>query len=93
MKVDDVRRAFMRKLGAVEDRQGHHDFFYLDYQDSEYTVGKLSHSWSGNLNETQVRMLANKLHLENREFERFVECTLSREDMISVWQSRQRDLR
>lgn len=88
MRVEDVRRAFTRKLGAAEDRGRHHIYYYFDYEGSEYTVGKISHSWRGSLNDTQVDMLAKKLFLERREFESFVDCTLSTEEMIGCWQSR-----
>ena len=50
----DVKHAFTRKLGAEEDSSGDHNYFYFEYQGSEYTVGKLSHSWGGNLNDTQI---------------------------------------
>jgi hypothetical protein len=84
----DVERAFTHKLGADRDDSGDHVYFYLHHQGSDYTVGKLSHSWSGDLNNTQVGMLARKLCLQKREFEQLVACSLDAEDAIAIWQSR-----
>lgn len=88
MNVHDVKKAFTRKLGATADYSGDHIYFYLVYEGSEYTVGKLSHSWRGDLNDTQITMLSRKLELKKREFENFVDCNLKTPDMIKLWQSR-----
>lgn len=88
MDVSEVERAFKRKLGADEDRGKHHVFYFFQDGDSSYTVAKLSHSWRGALNDTQIRMLAKKLLLAKREFEMFVECSLSSESMIDLWRAR-----
>ncbi len=88
MTVHDVERAFTRKLGAERDDSGDHIYFYLNHRGSEYTVGKLSHSWRGSLNDTQVAMLARKLFLQKAEFEGFVECVTPAEEMKNLWQTR-----
>jgi hypothetical protein len=88
MRLKDARRAFTGKLGAHEDVSGDHIYYYYQYQGAEYTVGKLSHSWSGTLNDTQVNMLSKKLRLRKNEFEHWVECTMTNEIMIGLWQSR-----
>ena len=92
MRIHDVKRAFTRKLGAEGDDSGDHIYFYLDYKGSQYTVGKLSHSWSGDLNDTQIMMLARKLFLKKREFELFVDCTLNTAETIDLWQERRQAL-
>ena len=92
MKIRDIKRAFIRKLGAEEDNRKDHIYFYLDYKGSQYTVGKLSHSWSGDLNDTQVGMLSRKLYLKNQEFESFVNCTLSADKTTDLWQKNRRAL-
>ena len=88
LTVRDVEDCFERKLRAERDESGDHIYFYLNHQGSQYTVGKLSHSWKGSLNDTQVLMLARKLHLQAREFERLVSCDLSPADTVDLWQSR-----
>lgn len=88
MDIRIVKHSFIKKLGAEEDISGDHIYYYLDYQGSQYTVGKLSHSWSGSLNDTQVSMLAHKLHLKKKEFEQFVSCELDTQTAINVWQKR-----
>ncbi len=88
MTVQDVEDAFVKKLGAQRDDSGDHVYYYLRHGQSEYTVGKLSHSWRGNLNDTQIMMLARKLRLQKREFERFVDCELTTDQMIATWLQR-----
>ena len=88
MRIREVKRAFSHKLGAQEDDSGDHIYFYLDYKGSSYTVGKLSHSWSGDLNDTQIMLLARKLYLRKREFELFVDCTLTASETVNIWQER-----
>lgn len=92
MNVHDATKAFTRKLGATEDNSGDHIYFYLSFEGSDYTVGKLSHSWTGSLNDTQINMLAHKLHLKKHEFEQFVGCRLTTPDMINLWQQRRQTL-
>lgn len=88
MNIRTVKRSFVRKLGAEEDVSGDHIYYYLDYQGSQYMVGNLSHSWSGSLNDTQVGMLARRLHLKKGEFEQFVSCELGTQGAIDRWQKR-----
>jgi hypothetical protein len=88
LELEDVERALLRKLGASEERGQHHVFFFYRDGASNYEVAKLSHSWHRRLNDTQVGMLARKLFLQKREFEDFVECTLSADDMAARWRSR-----
>lgn len=88
MTVSDVEYALKNKLGATRDRSGDHIYFYLTDGDSEYTVGKLAHSWRGFLNDTQIMMCARKLRLFKREFEQFVDCTLEPDPMLRLWRGR-----
>jgi len=92
LRIREVKRAFTRKLEAEENSSGDHIYFYFEYQGSEYTVGKLSHSWGGDLNDTQISLIARKLLLKKREFEKWVECTLSNDKMIEVWLKRRKEL-
>lgn len=88
LTVRDVEDCLTRKLGAESDDSGDHIYYYLNHQGGQYTVGKLSHSWKGSLNNTQVMMLARKLHLQKREFERLISCDLSGADAVNLWQTR-----
>ncbi len=91
MRLIDIENTFTGKLGATRDDSGDHIYFYLEHDGSEYTVGKLSHSWKRELNDTQILMLARKLHLQKREFEEFVDCGITTPQMIQLWQSRRPD--
>jgi hypothetical protein len=86
--VADAEHALKSKLGATRDRSGDHVYFYFRDGESEYTVGKLSHSWKGQLNDTQITMLAKKLRLLKREFEDFVSCSLEKDQMVALWRQR-----
>ena len=88
MTVSDAEYALKNKLGATRDRSGDHVYFYLKDGASDYTVGKISHSWRGALNDTQVTMLAKKLRLQKTEFEAFVDCALEKHQMLQVWRRR-----
>ena len=88
MTVGDAEYALKNKLGASRDPSGDHIYFYLRDGQSDYTVGKLSHSWRGHLDDTQIMMLARKLRLTKREFESFVDCTLETAQMLQVWRQR-----
>jgi hypothetical protein len=88
MTVDEAKGAFTGKLGATEDKQKKHIYFFFKDSDSDYTIGKISHSWRGQLNDTQTGMLAKKLHLQKQEFENWVGCTLRNDEMLQIWRSR-----
>ena len=88
MDVRAVRQALLRKLAAVEDRAGHHIFFYLDYRGKRYSGPKMSHSWRGDLDRQQVDWLKKPLQLTTGEFEELVSCTLSRADFFARWAER-----
>lgn len=93
LTVDNIVSAYINKLGATEDDSGDHIYFYLEFQGSEYTVGKLSHSWRGSLDNTQVLMVARKLRLQKREFELWVICDMGTPEMLSKWQERRETFR
>ncbi len=88
MTVREADRALTRKLGATRDPSGDHIYFYLRDGESDYTIGKLSHSWSGQLDDTQIGMLARKLRLLKKEFEAFVDCGLEVAPMLELWRQR-----
>ena len=88
MDVRTVRQVFRGKLNAIEDRAGHHIFFYLDYQGKRYLGPKMSHSWRGDLDRQQVDWLKKPLQLTTREFEELISCSLSRADFFTLWAER-----
>ena len=49
LQLWEVDRALTHKLGAERDDSGHHVFYYLTLDEGDHTVGKVSHSWSGNI--------------------------------------------
>lgn len=88
MDVSDVDHKLQQKLGAVRDRSGHHVFFYQTIDGKEHLVAKMSHSWRGQLDKTQIKMLADGLRLQLHEFELFVDCAESAEQVIKKFLAR-----
>ncbi len=88
MTVNEAKGAYTGKLGATEDKRGKHIFFCFKDSGSDYTIGKISHSWRGQLNDTQIGLLARKLRLQKQEFENWVDCTLQNDEMLQIWRNR-----
>jgi hypothetical protein len=89
LQYDEVRSAFTQKLGANEDRQRHHVLYYLERDGSDCLVGKISHSRHGQASNDEILWWAKKLHLVMAEFRQFVDCQLSADAMIQLWQDRE----
>jgi hypothetical protein len=92
MTVDEAKWAFTVKLGASEDRSGEHIYFYFTDGNSEYTIGKMSHSWRGGkqLNDWLIKSMAKKMCLSKKDFEQFVDCTLAKPQMLKKWRLQRR---
>ena len=79
---------FTGKLGATEDRAGHHVFFYLQYGGKEYMGSKMSHDWRGDLDAQQIDWVKKPLKLNTAEFQELVACPLTREAFFNLWSQR-----
>ena len=79
---------FRSKIKAIEDRTGHHIFYYLEYEGKEYKAGKLSHSARGQIDPYILGKLAKILHLSGTEFHDLVECPLGGDQFRKLWSQR-----
>lgn len=84
----EIRSTLVAKLDAVEDRAGHHVYFWLDIDGSEFRVGKLSHSARGQAPDHVVSDTAKRLKLTKKEFNSLVDCTIDKEMHEDIWRER-----
>ena len=84
----EIRSTLVAKLNAIEDRAGHHIYFWLNIDDHEYRVGKLSHSARGQANDYIVSDTAKRLKLTKKEFSSLVDCTIDRKMHEDIWRER-----
>lgn len=88
MDVRELRRLLVRKLGAEEDRVRDHIYFFLNIRGRQYRVGKLSHSFRGQVSDFVIADTAKRLKLSKKEFNQFVDCPLSRDEVVRLWTGR-----
>ena len=84
----EIRSTLVAKLDAIEDRAGHHIYFWLNIDDHEYRVGKLSHSARGQAPDHVVSDTAKRLKLTKKEFNSLVDCTIDKEMHEDIWRER-----
>jgi len=84
----EIRSTLVAKLDAVEDRASHHIYFWLNIDDHEYRVGKLSHSARGQATDYVVSDTAKRLKLTKREFVSLVECSIDKGMHEDIWRKR-----
>jgi len=84
----EIRSTLVAKLGAAEDRAGHHIYFWLNIDDHEYRVGKLSHSARGQALDHVISDTAKRLKLTKKEFRSLVECLIDKDMHEDIWRER-----
>jgi len=84
----EIRSTLVTKLYASEDRTGHHIYFWLNINDHEYRVGKLSHSARGQAPDHVISDTARRLKLTKKEFIGLVECTIDKQMHEDIWKER-----
>jgi hypothetical protein len=87
MNVRELRRT-LRKIDAVEDRAGHHIYFYVEIDGHEYRVCKFSHSMTAELPPFVITDAARRMKLTSHEFSALVDCLLARAEFLSLWRLR-----
>lgn len=85
MTWEDLRYTYISKLGAEEDVQGKHLFYFLNIGGKFHRVGKASHSWRGSTQiPTSIRSkIARTMKLSGPQLHSLVDCSLSKEDFIN----------
>ena len=88
MDYKDIRSTLVNKLDAIEDRSGHHIYFYLTIDHNEYNVGKLSHSFRGQALDYVINDSARRLKLSKKEFLELVSCEINKTQHERLWKER-----
>ena len=88
MDVRDLQRGLRRKLDAVEDRRSHHIFYWVTIDGREFRAAKFSHSSRGQLPDLILTDTARRLKLNRAELDELVDCPLSWEKFLELWQAR-----
>jgi len=87
MNGRELRRT-LRKLDTVEDRRGHHVYFYVEVDGHDYRVCKLSHSMTGELPPFVVSDAARRMKLTAHEFAALADCRVAKPEFLSLWRLR-----
>jgi hypothetical protein len=88
MDYKDIRSTLLNKLDAIEDRSGHHIFYYLKIENSQFNVGKLSHGFRGQALDYVVNDTARRLKLSKKEFLELVNCKIDKIEHEKLWKQR-----
>lgn len=88
MDFRELQRTLRRKLGATEDRRGHHVFCWMEIAGSEYRIAKYSHSSRGQVPDYILSDTAKRLKLSIPELHQLVDCMMSGEACLDLWMSR-----
>lgn len=90
MDFRQLRHTLRSKLGASEDREGHHIYYCLSIGDRDHRVGKVSHSARGSdkVEDYVIWDTGRRLRLDKKEFLQLVDCTINRDDHAKLWQER-----
>lgn len=81
MDIQKLQRALRRKLGAVESKESHHVYFFVAIGGRDLRAAKFSHSSRGQAPDIVLSYTARRLGLSRTELDRFVQCSLSGENV------------
>ena len=88
MDYRDIRSTLVSKPRAIEDRAGHHIYFYLTIDQNDFRVGKVSHSSRGQVPDYVIIDTARRLKLNKKEFASLVDCDIDKEQHEKIWRAR-----
>lgn len=90
MDYRSLRRMWRRKLGAEEETDSDHIFYFMQVGQTQHRIGKVSHSSRGSddvldyvITDTTKRMKVSKVELG-----KIVNCSISKNDYLTIWQER-----
>jgi hypothetical protein len=85
-----LRQTLGTKLGAVEDKEADHSYYYMDIDGKQHRIAKISHSSRGSeqINDFIIRNTAKRMCLQKNELMNFVSCSLSKDEYIEIWKER-----
>ena len=90
MDFRKLRHILGTKLGAEESRESNHSYFYWDVDGKQHRVAKISHSSRGSeqISDFILEDTAKRMYLERAELVEFVNCSISKDDYVKIWEER-----
>ena len=90
MNFRELRRTLRSKLGASEDKEGEHIYYWYPLDSRDRRVGKVSHTARGSQQVDDFIILdtARRLKLNKKEFLQFADCSIDRDGLSKLWQER-----
>ena len=91
MKFRQIRHTLRSKLGADEDRDAPHVYFWLSIDNRDHRVGKISHSARGSdkVEDYIISDTAKRLRLTKVEFFQLIDCTIEAHHHARLWKERE----
>jgi hypothetical protein len=86
-----LRHTLSTKLGAAEDRQRDHLYYFLSVGDKEHRVGKVSHSSRGSqtVPDFIISDTSRRLRLNKAELLQLVSCSIDKDQHKKLWLERE----
>ena len=90
MDYRTLRSALNRKALADEDDSGDHIVFNARMSGRNQRITKMSHGAKGQISKGRLAEFARQMRLSSRQLNLFVDCTLSRNEWLEIWESNPR---
>ena len=86
MDYRDLQKALVSKAEANEDRSGGHIGYYRTVSRGRRLVTVVSHGAKGQIPKWLLGRIARQMLLTSRQLQQFVDCTLSRDEWLEIWE-------
>jgi hypothetical protein len=85
-----LRHTWRRKLGAEEDKQSNHVYYYITIDNREHRIGKVSHSNRGSdkVDDFIISDTCKRMKIDKSELSAVVNCTIDKSQYLNLWQIR-----
>lgn len=87
LEYDALSKALWTKAQADEDRSGKHIKYYVEIRGIRRLVTVMSHGARGQISKRLLASIARQMRLSSRQLQHFVDCTLSRDDWLHLWEN------
>lgn len=87
MDYSELSKALNTKALTDEDRTGRHIKYYAVIEGVRRLVTVMSHGAKGQISRGRRAEMARQMHLSTRQLQQFVDCTLSREEWLDLWEN------
>ncbi|MBI2831442.1 MAG: hypothetical protein HYX79_04205 [Chloroflexi bacterium] len=88
MDFIDLRSKLLTKGDLQEQKSGKHFQYYLSLRGRKYRITMLSHGRTGQIDDRTLGSIHRQMRLTRKELTDFVNCPLSREEWLKLWDKR-----